>query len=93
MANCLKLSDRLDSASAERLRADLARSEGEDLVLDASAVTFLGGMCVELLMCAAGVWAKAGKTLSLDAPSEAFVEDLARFGLVPDQLRAGGSNG
>lgn len=86
MVRRLVLNERLDSVAAESLRNELAESEGEDLVLDASTVNFVGGLCLELLMCAAQVWETAGRTFRFEAASEEFVENLARFGLRPADI-------
>lgn len=89
MVNRLNLNQRLDSAAAERLRDDLSGAEGDDLALDASGVEVLGGLCLELLMCAGQVWAAAGRTFSIENPSPDFADNLARFGLSPETLSTG----
>lgn len=83
------LNERLDSAAADGLRNDLAEATGGDVALDASAVAVLGGLCLELLMCARQVWSDAGRRFTVENASQAFAQDLALLGLTLDQLNGG----
>ena len=91
MTNKIKLDERLDSSAAEALLSDISGVQGADLVLDASAVAVLGGLCLEVLMCAKQVWQEAGKSLSIDKASEDFSEHLQRFGLSSQDFLVGES--
>lgn len=91
MVKHLILKERLDSAAASELRGDIAAAEGGDVTLDASGVVFLGGLCLELLMCARQVWDAAGHGFAIQSPSDAFVENLSRFGLTPGAFSPGGA--
>ncbi len=91
MVRRLILKERLDSAAAEDLRDELETVVDEDVVLEASAVTVLGGLCLELLMGARQVWSAAGREFSVENPSLAFEENLVRLGLSAEQLNAGGA--
>jgi len=86
MVRRLVLNERLDSVAVDNLRGDLADAEGDDVVLDATAVDFLGGLCLELLLCALQVWPAAGKSIRIENPSHDFRDNLARFGLRPSDL-------
>ena len=90
MVEKLILKERLDSVAARELRSEIASAQGKDIALDASGVAFLGGLCLELLMCARQVWDASGHDFSIETPSEAFQENLSRFGLTPDELTGGG---
>lgn len=90
MVQRLILKERLDSAAADPLREEIAALNGTDVALDASRVEFLGGLCLELLMCACQVWDNAGRAFDVETPSEAFTDNLSRFGLTPDALSTGG---
>lgn len=90
MVKRVTLMERLDSAAATPLRNELASAEGDDLVLVGTPVEFLGGLCLELLMCARQVWSAAGKTLTIEDASEAFCDNLSRFGLQVSDLSTGG---
>jgi chemotaxis protein CheX len=89
MVRRLILKERLDSVAAAALRGELAEAEGGPVALDASGVAFLGGLCLELLMCARQVWSAAGHAFTVETPSEAFSENLTRFGLTPETFSAG----
>lgn len=86
MATQLKLERRLDTAHAEDLAGSLKDLLGRDIALDASGVDLLGAQCLELLLSAVGLWEAAGHSISLNGLSDAFVSDLAQFGLTPDHL-------
>lgn len=89
MVRRIILKERLDSVAADPLRAQLAEAEGHAIAPDASGVEFLGGLCLELMLCARQVWDASGTTLSIVSPSDAFNENLARFGLTADTITAG----
>lgn len=90
MVKTLNLIERLDSLAATDLRNQIAAAEGEDIALNAARVAFLGGLCLELLMCARQIWAASGKAFTIESPSDAFVENLSRFGLTPQAISSGG---
>lgn len=83
MTERVLLTAKLDSSAAMALRDRLLTAKDEDVVLDGSNVDFLGGLCLELLMSARHLWSAAGKTLSLETPSDRLIEDLGRFGVSP----------
>lgn len=70
----------LDLQAAEPLRAELMALRGRPLVIDASQVTRLGGLCLQVLMSAKKIWAEDGVSLMVDQPSSGFSEQLAAFG-------------
>ena len=70
----------LDLQAAEPLRAELMALRGRPLDLDASQVTRMGGLCLQVLMSARKIWAEDGVCLTVDQPSSAFSEQLAAFG-------------
>ena len=70
----------LDLQAAEPLRAELMALRGRPLSLDASQVTRLGGLCLQVLMSARKIWAEDGLSLTVDQPSSGFSEQLAAFG-------------
>ena len=86
----LALPERLDTRAAPALAEALrARDDGAQLVLDASAVRFVGAVCAQVLLAAAG--RRDGPALVFAAPSEAFAAGLARLGvdaLLADRLPA-----
>ncbi len=74
------LDEILDLQAARPLADKLLTRRGEDLELDASEVRRLGGLCLQVLLSADAAWADDGKTLTVAAPSSAFVEGLDRLG-------------
>jgi chemotaxis protein CheX len=70
----------LDLQAAEPLRAELMSLRGRPLDVDASQVSRLGGLCLQVLMSARKIWAEDGVALTLNQPSLAFSEQLAAFG-------------
>ena len=89
MTNKITLQERLDSSVAEALLSDIDKAQGTDLTLDASSVTVLGGLCLEVLMCAIQIWQAAGLRLSIDGASDDFSQHLQRFGLSTRDLTVG----
>ncbi len=86
MVKRVALAPKLDTAAAEGLRRSLLDSAKDDIVLDASAVEMIGALCLETLMSAGAIWKQAGRTITLENPSEQLTDDLGRFGLSPDTL-------
>jgi chemotaxis protein CheX len=70
----------LDLQAAEPLRAELMALRGRPLTIDASQVSRLGGLCLQVLMSARKMWAQDGLSLTVDQPSSAFSEQLMGFG-------------
>ena len=79
-STAVSLSPILDLQAAEPLRAELLALRGRPLTLDASQVTRLGGLCLQVLMSARKTWAEDGVDLTVDQPSSGFSEQLAAFG-------------
>lgn len=89
MVKRIVLAERLDSGAAAALREELVNAQEDDLVLDATSVKLIGGLCLELFMCARSIWAANGQALAIEDPSGDFVEGLARFGLDVETLSIG----
>lgn len=78
----------LDLQAAEPLRAELMALRGRPLTLDASQVTRLGGLCLQVLLSARKIWAEDGHSLTVDQPTSGFSEQLAAFGAPELQFEA-----
>ena len=91
MIERIELEACLDTSAAAGLHASLLAHEQKDIVCDASAVTRIGGMCLELFLCAQQVWKARGNAFSIENPSHDFAEQLARFGLSDGDLSVGGA--
>jgi chemotaxis protein CheX len=70
----------LDLQAAEPLRAELMSLRGRPLDIDASQVTRLGGLCLQVLMSAHKIWSEDRVALTVNQPSLAFSEQLTAFG-------------
>lgn len=90
MTATLTLPARLDLTAARGLSADLRARADAALIIDASAVEVLGGLCLQLLLAGRQTWARAGLPLTLGPRSAAFDRALAQFGVAPAQLECGG---
>lgn len=78
----------LDLQAAEPLRAELLALRGRPVSLDASQVSRLGGLCLQVLMATRKIWAEDGLSLTVDQPSSGFSEQLAAFGAPELQFEA-----
>ncbi len=70
----------LDLQAAEPLRAELMSLRGRAVDIDASQVTRLGGLCLQVLMSARKIWSEDRVALTVNQPSLAFSEQLTAFG-------------
>lgn len=77
----LPLPAKLDLAQAATLAKAIRAESGGDLALDASGVTLLGGLGLQILASAAQSWRTSGHRLTISPRSEAFDEALAIFGV------------
>jgi chemotaxis protein CheX len=80
------LAARLDLPAAAPLAEEIRARAGSDIEIDASAVSHLGGLCLQVLIAAAAAWREAGNALTVSAMSEDFTAALAVFGLTPEAL-------
>ncbi|MDO8902388.1 MAG: STAS domain-containing protein [Phenylobacterium sp.] len=70
----------LDLQAAEPLRAELMALRGRPLQVDASQVSRIGGLCLQVLLSARMTWAEDGLPLRVEQASDGFLEQLAAFG-------------
>ncbi len=90
MTAAILLPERLDLIAARPLARDLAAATG-DLRLDASAVRFLGGQCLQILLASARHSAAAGRGFAIASPSTEFGDALRVFGVDPALLPEDGA--
>ncbi|MBA4491837.1 lipid asymmetry maintenance protein MlaB [Paracoccus sp. S1E-3] len=81
----LTLPARLDLTAAKPLASDIAALAG-DVELDASGVTHLGGLSLQVLLAAAQSCRAAGRSFAIVAPSTDFDAALTLFGVDPSHL-------
>ncbi len=85
----VRLPEKLDTAAAEHVHAELARFAGRDLTLDFGKVTMLGALCLQVLLNARDHWSSGGHAITvsnvLPGVEKAFVE----FGITETSLTTG----
>lgn len=74
----------LDTGSAAELAERLTALRGQPLTLDASGVSRVGALGLQVLLSARVTWARDGARFKIDRPSEALEAALARAGLQLD---------
>jgi len=80
---------RLDLPSAGPLAQELRAHFGGDLTLDAGAVSHLGTPGLQVLLAACTSWAASGHVLTIENAPPGLAEQLAQFGLGPEDLVTG----
>ncbi|MFB2595048.1 STAS domain-containing protein [Paracoccus sp. p4-l81] len=82
------LAERLDLPAAaplaDTLRQAIAAAPDDDLMLDGTQVTHLGGLCLQVLLAARQSRQRDGHGLRLRQPSDSFTQAVADFGLPAD---------
>lgn len=81
----LTLPARLDLTAAKVLAGNLATMTG-DIVLNASAVTHLGGLCLQILLASQQSCTRLGHRFTITARSTEFDDALTLFGVDPKTL-------
>jgi chemotaxis protein CheX len=77
MMAAMSLAPVLDFAAAVPLRDDLLAQRGQDLELDAAAVSRVGGQCLQVLLAAQRSWTADGRAFRLINVSDACRDALA----------------
>ncbi|MEO1490641.1 MAG: STAS domain-containing protein [Pseudomonadota bacterium] len=75
-----KLPPAVDMSSAKMIAADLCEKRGAPLTIDASDVTRIGGLGLQVLIAAKASWDADGVPLTFANGSEAFQRDIALLG-------------
>ena len=73
----LSLAPVLDLSAAAPLRILLLAHRGQDVELDASAVSRVGGQCLQVLLSAQRTWQADGRSFRLNNASDACRDALA----------------
>ncbi len=88
----LKLPESLDIAAAASLTETFRKRRGRGLSVDASQVSRVGALCVQVLLAARAAWESDGKSLKIMQPSDAYCEAMRMCGadvLVPSGASGG----
>ena len=81
----LLLPEVLDLTAAAPLAQSFLSRRGTELSVDASRVRRVGAQCLQVILAAATTWQADGLRLSLDKPTEEFVEGTRLLGIRFDQ--------
>ena len=87
----IALPERLDTATAPQLLAELAPYQDRDICLDFGEVTMLGTLCLQVLMNARHHWAAAGHSVTLQNILPPVEKALADFGATHQALSTEGA--
>jgi len=77
----LELPEVLDIKAATPLAVEFLSLRGRPILVDASRVRQLGGLCLQVLLSAAKTWRIDESSFALVNPSTDFTEGLARLGI------------
>lgn len=77
----LQLPEILDLTAAAPLAQSFLAHRGSDLSVDASQVRRVGAQCLQVMLAAWSTWKADGVRVSLDAPSEEFLEGGRLLGI------------
>jgi chemotaxis protein CheX len=80
MTQTLHLDPILDMRASAPLKAALVERRGQPIVIDASGVQRLGGLCLQVLLAARRTWMEDHMALSIEPRSDAFAAALRLFG-------------
>jgi chemotaxis protein CheX len=87
----LRLPAILDLNAAAPLREKLIAMRGADVEVDASAVTRLGALCLQVLLSARQSFESDSTAFSVTDASSDFVNALGQMGFGPDLMPAKGN--
>ncbi|MFV0293520.1 MAG: STAS domain-containing protein [Paracoccus sp. (in: a-proteobacteria)] len=85
MTTTLTLPERLDLQAAHPLVREIAETSG-DLSLDASAVTHLDGLCLQILLAAQQYCQASGRRFNIANQPDSFDTMLIQLGIDPRRL-------
>jgi len=86
MTAVITLRERLDFCAAPDLKAEIIGEVGNDLQIDASGVTHMGTLCLQILIAAAQDWTRNGRKFNLTSPSDVCVTQLSLHGFSPETI-------
>ncbi|WP_217645940.1 STAS domain-containing protein [Poseidonocella pacifica] len=85
----MTLPDQLTTDAAPGLLDALREYEGNPLTLSAQKVSFVGGLCAQILFAARQKWAADGLSFDIEGSSSGFEESLERLGFSADTFIGG----
>ena len=75
---CIELEDNLSHAAARRLAVCFVEARGDETIVDASKVMFLGAQCAQILVSAVRSWRADQVQFGFKGVSQPFI-DCARL--------------
>jgi len=89
MADPYSLPPKLDLSAASQLAADLGALCTADLTLDASQVTHVGALGVQVIASATKTLRANGHSVQITHMSDKAVDQLSHLGFTPEALTSG----
>ena len=91
MSAVIVLEPKLDMSAAEALLDSLSSVEGQDITIDASHVTHLGVLAMQVILSAQKTFLENNCQITVDSPSEAFTQQAGFLGFNADLTASEGS--
>lgn len=85
----IELPPRLGTGEVKALITDLRKTAGQDVTIDASAVSHVGALCLQALISSAKSHSASGTEFSFTNAGEAFSQQLSLFGLSTELIQGG----
>jgi chemotaxis protein CheX len=89
MNDAIVLTPRLDLPAAQGLLTVLTNAQDDDIVLDMGDVTYLGALCLQVLIAAADASRSNGHGFSLINTSDRVLDQLRVMGMTPQDIVKG----
>ena len=89
MSDAIVLSPRLDLSAAQGLLSVLTDTQDEDILLDMGEVTYLGALCLQVLIAAADASRTNGHGFQLINTSDRVLDQLRVMGMTPQDIAKG----
>ncbi len=86
MAHVIAPNDRLDLPAVTDLHAQFAAAGDQDIVLDLSAVTQVGALCLQVMIAAGRAARENGTSFRIENVPEQVLDHLSLMGTTPEQI-------
>ena len=91
MSAVIVLEPKLDMSAAEALLDSFGSAEGQDVTIDASQVTHLGVLAMQVILSAQKTFIENNCQIAVDNPSDAFIQQAGYLGFNADLSVSEGS--
>lgn len=89
MAHVIAPSDRLDLSAVATLQSQFVAGAGKDIVLDMSAVSHVGALCLQVMIAAGRAARENGTRLRIENTPDRVLDHLTLMGTTPEQIMEG----